>query len=43
MLYLKKQKIKDIYIEIHNEEKMKLNLNNREIKFFQGLIDITII
>ena len=33
----------DIEIEIHNQKKMKLNLNNREVKYFPRPIDITLI
>ena len=38
-----KEKNKDIHIQIHNDNIMKLNLNNRNIKFFPGLKDITMI
>ena len=34
---------KDIEIEIHNQKTMKLNLNNRKIKYFQKPKDITMI
>ena len=33
----------DIEIEIHNQKKMKLNLNNRAVKYFPRPIDITLI
>ena len=33
----------EILIEIHNHKKMKLNMNNREIKYFASPKDITII
>ena len=33
----------DIIIEIHNNKKMKLNMNNREIKYYERPIDITLI
>ena len=33
----------DIEIEIHNQKKMKLNLNNRKIKYFPRPKDITLI
>ena len=34
---------KDIEIEIHNKKRMKLNLNNRDIKYFPEPKDITMI
>ena len=33
----------DIEIEIHNHKTMKLNFNNRDIKYFPGVKDITMI
>ena len=33
----------DIEIEIHNHKKMKLNFNNRDIQYFPGVKDITMV
>ena len=33
----------DIEIEIHNHKTMKLNFNNRDIKYFPGVKDITMV
>ena len=41
---ISQEKIKsDIEIEIHNHKKMKLNFNNRNIKYFPKVKDITMV